>query len=174
MEINFQNIEYLKFGTKRQQEAYSVLADNQILIKLRKHNPILVGTIPINIDIKDSDLDVICHFDDILEFQKTISDTFKNERGFTIREHQNLEQPTIVANFFIGDFEIEIFGQNIPTNQQMAYRHLIVEHKLLNQYGEKFRKQIIKLKEEGNKTEPAFAIALNLEGNPYIELLKFE
>lgn len=71
-------------------------------------------------------------------------------------------------------FEIEIFGQTIPTKQQFAYRHMMVEHNLLNKYGEVFRQQIIELKRQGHKTEPAFAIALNLTGDPYMELLKFE
>nr|WP_255539722.1 DUF4269 domain-containing protein [Parapedobacter sp. ISTM3] len=78
----------------------------------------------------------------------------------------------IVANFFLDGFEIEIFGQRIPTRQQFAYRHLIVEHNLLNKHGEKFRQQIIELKRQGRKTEPAFALALGLTGDPYTELLK--
>jgi hypothetical protein len=79
-----------------------------------------------------------------------------------------------VANFFSDSFEIEIFGQPIPTKLQFAYRHLIVEHNLLNKYGEAFRQQILALKQQGHKTESAFAIALDLTGDPYKELLKFE
>jgi hypothetical protein len=74
----------------------------------------------------------------------------------------------------VGDFEIELFGQQVPTTKQMAYRHLIVEHNLLLQHGEIFRQLIIELKKQGCKTEPAFAIALGLKGDPYMELLKFE
>ncbi len=74
----------------------------------------------------------------------------------------------------MNDFEIEIFGQSIPTKQQFAYRHLIVEHHLLNKHGEEFRQQIIELKRQGHKTEPAFALALGLTGDPYTELLNFE
>lgn len=64
----------------------------------------------------------------------------------------------------------------LTTNQiqQFAYRHLIIEYNLLNQYGEKFRQQIIELKRQGHKTEPAFGLALGLTGDPYMELLKFE
>lgn len=69
-------------------------------------------------------------------------------------------------------FEVEIFGQTTPTRSQFAYRHMIIEYNLLNKYGEAFRQQIIELKQEGYKTEPAFAIALDLTGNPYLELLK--
>lgn len=69
---------------------------------------------------------------------------------------------------------MEIFGQPVPTKQQMGYRHLIAEHKLLMKHGETFRQKIIKLKKQGYKTEPAFAKALGLKGDPYLELLKFE
>lgn len=172
--MNFDNIEYLQYGNNRQRQAYSILTNNKILSNLKRFDPVLVGTIPINIDIENSDLDIICCFADKQEFQKSIIDNFSNERSFTIREQPNLNALAIVANFFLDDFEIEIFGQSIPTKQQFAYRHLIVEHNLLNKHGEKFRQQIIELKRQGHKTEPAFALALGLTGDPYTELLKFE
>jgi hypothetical protein len=172
--MNFDNIEYLQHGNNRQRQAYSILTSNQILSKLKRFDPILVGTIPINIDIENSDLDIICCFADKQEFQKSITDNFSNERSFTIKEQPSLDTLAIVANFVVDNFEIEIFGQSTPTKQQFAYRHLIVEHNLLNKHGEKFRQQIIELRLQGHKTEPAFALALGLTGDPYIELLKFE
>ncbi len=174
MNINFENIEYLHHGNDRQRQAYSILTNNQVLSKLKKFDPLLVGTIPIDIDIENSDLDIICSFSDKQEFQNSIIANFSKEKSFTIRENPYLETPAIVANFFLDGFEIEIFGQTTPTRHQLAYRHMIVEHNLLFQYGEVFRRQIIDLKREGYKTEQAFAKALNLSGNPYLELLKFE
>lgn len=174
MNINFDNIEYLQHGSNRQRQAYSTLTNSQILSKLKRFDPILVGTIPINIDIENSDIDIICCFTDKRNFIETITDNFRNEKDFTIREQQNIDALAIVAIFVINNFEIEIFGQSIPTKQQFAYKHLVIEYNLLNQYGEKFRQQIIELKRQGHKTEPAFALALGLTGNPYIELLKFE
>jgi len=172
--MNFDTIEYLQHGNDRQRQAYAILTKNQILSKLKQFDPILVGTIPINIDIENSDLDVICYFVDKQEFRKSITYNFSNEGSFTIREQPNLDTFAIVANFFLDGFEIEIFGQTIPTKQQFAYRHMMVEHNLLNKYGEAFRQQIIELKRQGHKTEPAFAIALDLTGDPYMEILKFE
>ncbi|ULT44707.1 DUF4269 domain-containing protein [Niabella defluvii] len=63
-------------------------------------------------------------------------------KKFSIRERTGKEE-TVVVNFFADGFEIEIFAQNIPTRQQMAYRHLVIEHELLNQYGEVFRQQVV-------------------------------
>lgn len=172
--MNFENIDYLQFGNTRQQKAYSVLVNNEIFPKLIAFNPILAGTIPINIDIENSDLDIICCFSDKQEFQKTIVDHFETKKNFIIREQQSSGVVAVVANFYLDGFEIEIFGQSIPTKQQFAYRHLIVEHHLLIKHGDELRNQIIKLKQQGLKTEPAFALALGLTGDPYIELLKFE
>lgn len=171
MEYDFKSIDYLKSGNNRQQWAYSLLTNQQILLKLRQYDPILVGTIPLAIDIETSDLDIICCFEDQQEFRKVITDNFKGEKNFTVRE-QSSGTPAIVSNFYTNNFEVEIFGQPIPTGQQVAYKHLLVEHALLNKYGEGFRQQIIELKQQGHKTEPAFALALGLKGDPYVELLK--
>ncbi len=51
---------------------------------------------------------------------------------------------------------------------------MIIEHKILSSKGDEFRAEIIRLKQDGLKTEPAFAKMLGLQGNPYEELLKFE
>ena len=66
--INFLDISYLKSGNERQKKAYHVLTDNNILEKLAFYHPILVGTIPININIESSDLDIICEVYDNDEF----------------------------------------------------------------------------------------------------------
>jgi hypothetical protein len=44
----------------------------------------------------------------------------------------------------------------------------------LAQHGERFKNEVIKLKKQGIKTEPAFASLLGLPGDPYGALLKFE
>lgn len=172
--MNFNNIEYLKHGTDRQKQAYLTLKENKVLLKLKDFDPALVGTIPLRIDIAKSDLDVICFFSNSKEFAETVKANFGTEKNFTTREIHENESPVIVANFFKDGFEIELFGQNIPTKQQLGYRHMLVEFKLLEKYGEQLRQEIIELKKKGYKTEPAFALALDIKGDPYKELLKFE
>ncbi|MNL87641.1 hypothetical protein D3C87_2168830 [compost metagenome] len=51
---------------------------------------------------------------------------------------------------------------------------MIIEHKILQSKGENFRLKIIKLKQKGYKTEPAFGFLLDLKGNPYQELLNYK
>lgn len=168
--INFLNISYLQSGNEKQAKAYQVITDHQILEKLVAYKPILVGTIPINIDIENSDLDIICEVSDKNEFIDRLIAGFGSEKDFSVMESPKFE--AIKANFIVDGFEIEIFGQNVPAAQQNAYRHMLIEYKLLLEKGEAFRQEIISLKKQGYKTEPAFAKLLGINGNAYEELLK--
>ncbi|TDO70035.1 uncharacterized protein DUF4269 [Flavobacterium chryseum] len=170
---DFSNIEYLKNGNKRQIQAFEVLTQNEILFNLNEFNPILVGTIPINIDIENSDLDIICYWKNKTNFIEKLKASFEDQSEFKIRETDINNEETIIANFRVDNFDIEIFGQNIPTKNQNGYKHMIIEHQILEEKGENFRLEIIKLKQNGYKTEPAFAFLLGLKGNPYLELLDF-
>lgn len=170
---DFSNLEYLKNGNKRQIQAFEILTENKILLNLSEFEPILVGTIPINIDIENSDLDIICFCKNKTSFREKLEATFEYQNEFKIRETLIDNEETIISNFRIDDFEIEIFGQNIPTKNQNGYKHMIIEDKILKTKGENFRLEIIKLKQKGYKTEPAFASLLGIKGNPYLELLNY-
>lgn len=171
---DFSTIEYLKFGKQKQILAYDILTRNNILSNIAEFEPILVGTIPINIDIENSDLDIICYWKNKTDFKAKIQSAFGKEKEFTIRETQIDNKETVVANFKIDPFEIEIFGQNIPTKNQNGYKHMIIEDQILTSKGENFRLEIIKLKQKGYKTEPAFGLLLGLKNDPYLELLNYK
>lgn len=149
--------------------SYTLLKKYNIIKSLSVYTPILAGTIPININIEGSDLDIICQYQDKVDFTKDIYSLFSGFEGFNIYENPKLD--AVVASFFTDGFTIEIFGQNIPTQQQNAYLHMVAEYKLLKIHGEAFRQKIIDLKKQGYKTEPAFAHVLGLTGNPYEALL---
>ncbi|MCV2486459.1 DUF4269 domain-containing protein [Flavobacterium sp. SH_e] len=172
--IDFKNISYLKTGNPKQQFAFELLTKNKILENLTVFNPILVGTIPINIDIENSDLDIICCFENKLDFIERIKQLFEKENHFAIREIAINNQESVVANFITEGFEVEIFGQNIPTELQNGYKHMVIEDKILHSRDENFRLEIIKLKKSGLKTEPAFGLLLGLNGNVYEELLNYK
>lgn len=171
---DFTDISYLKTGNQKQQAAFEVLTKHEVLEKLRDFDPILVGTIPINIDIENSDLDIVCFWENKSAFIEKIKQLFEKESSFIIQEIVINNQESVVANFYIDAFEIEIFGQNIPTQEQNGYKHMLIEDKILRLKDENFRLEIIKLKENGIKTEPAFGLLLGLKGNVYEELLAFK
>lgn len=168
--IDFTKIDYLKNGNERQKRAYEVLTRYHIFEKLKDYSPILAGTIPIEIDIEDSDLDIICEAKNFTEFEKALFEIFSEFDLKIEKITVNNEQATVL-NFELEEFPVEIFGQNKPATEQNAYRHMIAEYKILQEKGEDFKQKIIKLKKQGIKTEPAFGILLNLE-KPYEDLLK--
>ena len=169
---DFKDIRYLKHGNDKQKQAYKILTDHRILKILKPYNPVLVGTIPINIDIETSDLDIICEYRSRDEFLQYITRHFDTMSHF--RVYETVKHKAVVAHFSIDDFEIELFGQDIPTLQQNAYRHMVVEYQLLRRYGEPLRQKIVELKKQGIKTEPAFAQTLGLTGDPYAALLELK
>ena len=172
--IDFTNIEYLKTGNKRQQQAYLQLSELSIFEKLRAYQPILTGTIPIGIDIPQSDLDIICACSNHQEFTERLTSLYTDQNNFKIKSAIWNGLQSTIATFQAGVFEIEIFGQNCPTTDQNAYKHMIAEYQILKAKGEEFKAEIIRLKQLGLKTEPAFARLLGLAGDPYVELLKVE
>ncbi|MCC9063393.1 DUF4269 domain-containing protein [Flavobacterium piscisymbiosum] len=172
--IDFCTIEYLKKGNQKQIRAFEILTQNKILSNLAEFEPILVGTIPIDIDIENSDLDIICYWKNKTDFTAKLNLLFGKQTKFNIRETVIDNKESVIANFRIDDFEIEVFGQNIPTKNQNGYKHMIIEYQILQSKGENFRLEIIRLKQNGYKTEPAFAFLLGLKGDPYIELLDYK
>jgi hypothetical protein len=170
----FDNLDYLRDGNERQKEAYRILTANNIFEKLKRFSPILTGTIPLNIDIEESDLDIACYWRDKDNFIDVIRTEFYKQANFAFSQKVINNQETILTNFSLGEFKIEIFAQNRPTKEQEAFRHMLIEYEILEAKGENFRQDIIRLKRQGLKTEPAFAKLLGLSGNPYEALLSFK
>ncbi|WP_394370273.1 DUF4269 domain-containing protein [Zobellia barbeyronii] len=56
----------------------------QILEKLKEYNPILTGTIPIGIDLPESDLDIICYCKDHSTFSFFLQQEFSHKEGFKV------------------------------------------------------------------------------------------
>ncbi|EEI90553.1 hypothetical protein HMPREF0765_3869 [Sphingobacterium spiritivorum ATCC 33300] len=157
-----------------QQEIYQLLQKHRIFDLLAVYHPILAGTYPIAINIDSSDLDIICEVQDFESFQELLKKEFANREDFCVRHKIIYDEPSVICSFKLDRFEFELFGQNIPTTRQYAYRHMLIEYNLLKTHGDLFREKIIQLKKQGIKTEPAFAQLLGLEGDPYLALLDIE
>ncbi|MDR2040355.1 MAG: DUF4269 domain-containing protein [Bacteroidales bacterium] len=168
MDHEWDDISYLKSGSDRQRQAYDTLQEIGIFDYLADYHPVLAGTIPIHIDLPESDLDIICKMDDISSFRDLIFRLFSGYDDF----HEKISGDTFIANFTSNHFRIEIFARPVPVKEQEAYRHMIVEYRLLKLLGESFREAVIKVKSDGMKTEPAFCKVLQIEGNPYRSILE--
>jgi hypothetical protein len=170
------NLDYLQHGTQRQRQTYTVLQALGIWTTLAEFGPVLAGTIPLNIDILGSDLDVLCEVPPAAEqrFSALLRAHYGHLPGFRLSQHLLGDQPSIIGNFAFEGAEIEVFAQAIPAVQQHGFRHLLVEQAVLEAGGETWRQAVQRLKEQGLKTEPAFAALLHLPGNPYEALLTLE
>lgn len=166
--MKFEGVEYLKKGTAKQQFCFRILEETNILNILANYAPIVVGTIPITIDIEGSDIDIACCAANLYELRDLVRLNFSTYNSFVDR----LEE-VYVASFEYGELPIEIYAESKPTIEQNGYRHMIIEDRIIKLAGDNFRQEIVTLKYLGYKTEPAFGELLNLN-NPYLDLLEFE
>lgn len=171
--IDFIDISYLSEGNPLQKKLYHILVSNQIIENLHQYNPIVVGTIPIEINIEESDADIILYSTNLLSLQQQLRNLFSEFKDFSSALVNMNSIESLVVRFKIDDLDFEIFAQPIPTHRQNAYLHMLKEYEILQNKPKGFKEAIIKLKESGVKTEPAFAQLLGLEGNPYESLLKY-
>ncbi|KGE13642.1 DUF4269 domain-containing protein [Sphingobacterium deserti] len=169
----FDNIHYLRRGTALQRRIYGLLEREALLAKLQAFQPFLAGTIPLDISIPSSDIDILCCANDLERFQKFVGDTFGDQHLFACSSLLVNGEPTVLATFKLDGFAVEIFAQRKPVKQQNGYLHLVKEWEILTAQGQEFKQKIIALKRAGMKTEPAFAHLLNIEGDPYEGLLNY-
>lgn len=170
---DWRDISYLQGGTERQRGVYVNLLESRVLEILRDYDPVLVSTVCVDIDIPSSDLDVICEARNLEAFSTFLSSTFGTFRGFSIRRSDR-SPPAIVAQFFFGSWEYEVFGQALPVERQAAFRHLVQIDRVVGLGGVSWREAIRTLKLGGRKTEPALARCLGMGGNPYDAVLSLE
>lgn len=168
---DWRRLDYLRSGTPRQQAAYTALVRLGLFETLRKYSPLLAGTIPLDIDLPGSDLDIICEAHDLDAFAADVRATYGHHDSFALRARDKDGLSAVVASFTGEGFAIEIFAQPLPVTSQNAYRHMMVEARLLALGGPDFRDAVRRLKAQGMKTEPAFAHLLRFSGDPYTKLL---
>jgi len=170
------NLHYLRTGSPRQQRAYATLQAAGLWPLLREFGPVLAGTVPLGIDTAGSDLDVLCEVPTGAQarFAELVRAHFGARPGFRLAQRAVGGHATTVSSFRYATETIELFGQALPTAQQHGWRHLLVEHAVLLAGGEAWRTAVRALKQQGLKTEPAFATLLGLPGDPYAALLTLE
>lgn len=145
---------------------------------LKDFRPRIVGTIPLDIHTADSDIDVVCEVRDLDGFASLLHGTYGHREDFTLwrraADEARDEPEAVIARMETSCYPVEVWGQDRPTVRQTAYRHYVVQRRLLRLGGEPLREAVQALKEGGEKTEPAFCRLLGLSGDPYRALLALE
>ncbi|CEI71844.1 Domain of unknown function (DUF4269) [Romboutsia hominis] len=83
-DINWKDISYLKEGNNTQRKSYEILKRINIFEVLKDYNPILIGTIPIQINIESSDLDIVCEVENFVTFKEVLVNEFEIRKGFKV------------------------------------------------------------------------------------------
>lgn len=164
---------YLREGSPRQRMAAATLDELEIDSLAGIAEWALAGTVPLNIDLPESDLDILIHAADPAAVRDVLTARFSHLPGFIAWAHSGEAGAWCLA-FDTEHYPVEFFIQDMPLRRQRAFRHLVIEYVLLDRHGEDFRRRIRELKASGLKTEPAFAAALGLEGDPYAALLEMD
>ncbi|TVT41971.1 DUF4269 domain-containing protein [Hymenobacter setariae] len=153
-----------------------MLQELGILTTLGVFDPVIAGTIPLGIDLPTSDIDIICELSPATgpAFEHLLCSHYGHLPAFRIGTSSSSKIPAMISSFRYLETEIEVFGQALPTGQQYAFRHLVVEHAVLHAGGPAWHTAVRRLKAQGLKTEPAFAGLLQLPGDPYEALLTLE
>ncbi|NER22688.1 MAG: DUF4269 domain-containing protein [Symploca sp. SIO1B1] len=154
-------------------EVEQVVQNLSLLVILCEFDPVVIGTPPLGLELETSDIDIACSAKDLARFQKVTSTELSKFDCFQCRHATWQNQKSVIVQFHAYDWDIELFCQTIPTNQQWGVRHFKIEQRLLN-IEPKLRGVVLRLKQMGLKTEPAFVHALGLPGDPYSSILELE
>ena len=150
-----------------------VLDGLSLLRVLRKFKPCVIGTPPLNLDIDTSDIDIACSAEDLFHFRHCSHQNFGKLKNYRCYDSIAQNLPAVIVQFYSMGWDIELFCQTIPTEQQWGVRHFKIEQRLLA-LEPRLRIAVQQLKQKGIKTEPAFAQILGLEGDPYTAMLELE
>ncbi|MCJ8157464.1 DUF4269 domain-containing protein [Sphingomonas sp. LaA6.9] len=137
-----------------------------MLAALAPFDPHVAGTPPLGIDLPSSDIDILCHAPDPDRLAHVLWQDFSDCAGFSLR-HWTTESRPLIASFSAHGWMFEIFGSAQPVAEQPGWLHFQVEKRLLALGGQAFHAKVMAARHAGTKTEPAFAAALALPGNPY-------
>lgn len=150
-----------------------VLNELDLLARLARFEPTVIGTPPLEIDIESSDIDIACTAADFRQFESDVIAHFATAQGFVIEQLTIFPDPAVRAAFVSHDWEIELFCQTLPIKEQHGVRHFLIEKRLLAAEPQ-LRDKVLQGKRAGQKTEPAFASLLMLDGDPYEAMLALE
>src|ERR1041385_310020 len=105
MAPDFFDLTYLSKGSAVQQAGLRAIINSGIMNSLKEFSPVVVGTLPLDLFISTSDIDIICCFADVEIFQSQFQhSTRKDLNGVD----------SVITNFDFGGFQFEIVGQAIP------------------------------------------------------------
>lgn len=129
----------------KQTRAASAIQRCKILDRLSAFQPTVVSTIYVGLDTDDSDIDIVCTYDDAVLFKNALEELLENFTN-TFREQRD---DHIIARFQFAEFEFEIYASPIPITAQPAVVHYQAMQRLVALGGAPFQEQVCALKRQG-------------------------
>lgn len=147
------------------------LAGSGLLDLLAGFDPRVAGTLPLGVSLPGSDIDILCHAPEPNDVADCLWEAREQLAGLVLRRWISGGRP-LVAAFAIDRWPVEVFASPVEVDRQAGWRHFVVERRLLELAGEPLRQRVLELRRAGARTEPAFAAALGLQGDPYAALYR--
>ncbi|MFB6462945.1 DUF4269 domain-containing protein [Bradyrhizobium tunisiense] len=151
-------------------EYEAAIDSSGVLQALLAFDPRVVGTLPLGLAVRGSDVDIVCHAFDPVAFSEVIWRRYQDCDDFLLYQWTSAGRP-VIARFAWGGWPFEIFGAQRSVDEQQGWLHFEIERRLLALDDGRLRDAVIGLRSRGAKTEPAFAAVLGIGGDPYRGLL---
>ena len=136
--------------------------------------PAVIGTLPLGIDVPGSDLDIALQVLNVKQTALRLRELWGHLPDFTVTRGKTQGAPSALVGFSLDGLPVEIFASRLPLMHQHGVAHFHIEVTLLGLLGPSFREAVMRHRAAGLKTEPAFAEALKLPGDPYEAVLRLQ
>jgi hypothetical protein len=133
---------------------------------LADYDPLLTGTLPLGLDLPDTDLDVICQVEDFTAFCTVMRAMYGEYDEFECTTTARGGIPSAACSFRYNRFRVKVVGQPVPTRDQDAYRRTTAAARLLRMAGETALEEVRRLRVAGMQTSLAVSAYFQLEGEP--------
>jgi hypothetical protein len=153
------------------EDARAILEDAGVLAATAPFDGRFIGSIPLDLHGEGADADIVCQAEDLDVFAATLTAAFGERTGFRAQVAPYLGRPSSIVKFALPHLPVEVFARPEPVETHESFRHHRAGLRLLALGGETLRERVRGLKAAGLKTEPAFAAALGLEGDPALAML---
>jgi len=156
---------------EQNQNVWRALEESEILKSLKPWHPFLTGTYPLGLEVEGSDLDILITLKNRKELKKKLAPLMAQVENVEWSEDTDA---LFSLSFNFKGVNFDIYGEPTLSYHQKSARHFRIEEKILEPGNLELLDKIKALRKTGLKTEPAFAQALGLTGDPYQSLLEYE
>jgi hypothetical protein len=163
MHMKLLEVESLARGNERQKLAYETLKQLDLFSRLERFAPLLVGAIPLGVELETSSLEIVCSAENLEEFGHFITASLSVLADFYIEHKLVRDRPAVLVSFKADTFAIRILAQEISSFTQNSVVQMLLEARLLAFAPKEVREEIRTLKRQGLSTEDAFVRCFDLD-----------